>query len=86
MVKTKETRNLAEMRKEAGYSPDEVAEILGVRRDFFEKAEDGSHRFRIDWVPIIADLYSEEVEDVVQAALNTYYHGFYDPPLPSRRR
>lgn len=77
---------MAEMRLAAGFTVVEAAEAIGATQSFFAQVEKGRHRFRLDWVPILADLYDESVEDVVQAALNTYYHGFYDPPLPSKRR
>lgn len=76
----RDTRTLRDLRHEMRLSRKEAAEAIGISLSYLDNIEYGRRLPSLDLVPVIADVYWENWETVVQAALNTYYGGTYAPP------
>lgn len=76
----RDTRTLRDLRHEMHLSRKEAAEAIGISLSYLDNIEYGRRLPSLDLVPALSDVYWEDWETIVQAALNTYYGGTYDPP------
>lgn len=76
----RDTRTLRDLRHEMHLSRKEAAEAIGISLSHLDNLEYGRRLPSLQLVPALSDVYWEDWETIVQAALNTYYGGTYDPP------
>lgn len=62
---------LRELRKSAGISVVEVANVLGIEAQTVYRYEQGTRQIRIDQVMKLAKLYDCPAEEVISAQLNS---------------
>ena len=65
--------NLKALREECGKTRKEVAAVLGVSIQAISNYESGNRRLSIEQILPLAQLYDVTTEEIIDAAVNSYY-------------